>query len=139
MFSNTSSTRILSGKLSKRVWTSGSRAQSLRFWVLFTIQLYRTLPAAFDVKLPVLKAPWPVFLQQPGHCPVREQPAVILASRTVVAFVLGIDDPLDGRATVRTRFAIPAVNGHTRPKRGHFGWEFAAGLVQQPRGPLVES
>src|SRR5262249_61342096 len=69
---------------------------------------------------------------------VGEQRAPRLTAGTVVGLVLGMDDPLHGRAAHRARQTVPAVHGHRRTERGDALRESLAHLVPQTLRPLTE-
>ena len=81
---------------------------------------------------------WPIVFEQPRERAVGEDPPVGLAARAVVRLVIGITDPLHGRAADRARLAEATVDGHLRTERGHLLGEAVAGLGPEPLDPFDE-
>src|SRR5258706_13390548 len=82
----------------------------------------------------VVDRPGPVVLQEPRERAVGEQPAASLATRTVVALVLRVDDPLHGGAAHRAGLLEAAVHRHLVVNPGPLLGKAVAGLrAQQPR------
>src|SRR5579862_657150 len=81
----------------------------------------------------------PVAVQKAGKGAICEKLAAGLAVHTVVGFVVGVANPLDRRAALDARLAIPAMNRHVFAEGGYLFREIAAGLVAQSLGPEGKS
>src|SRR5215203_3981939 len=80
----------------------------------------------------------PVVAQESGQRPIRQQPPVGLASRTVVGLVVPVANPLHRRAAVGARLPVAAVHRHPIVEGGHLLREALARLAAQPARPLDE-
>ena len=74
--------------------------------------------------------------EETGEGSVGQQPPSGLARGAVVCLVRGIDDTLDGRATVWAGVSVSAVHRHALVKGAHLVGETLTGLVPQPRDPV---
>src|SRR6266850_2868096 len=64
-----------------------------------------------------LQRAWPVVFEKARKRSVGQDTSARLATRAIVAFVLGVDDPLDRGAAHRTRLPEASVDGHRVMKR----------------------
>ena len=87
------------------------------------------------MSLDVVDGARPVVLEQAGHRAVGQNAAARLAARAVVRLVVGVADPLDGRAADRTRLPEAAV--HPTPElHAHVPVDIAAIPVQVPAASM---
>ena len=85
-----------------------------------------------------LERSMPVVFQEPGKRAIREHAATGLAARAVVAFVLCVDDALDGGIADGTGFLETAMDGHLVTKRGDLFGEAAFQLATKMIDPYEE-
>src|SRR5437899_11284380 len=80
----------------------------------------RPTPRLRPPPFPLVDRPRPVVFQQPRQRPIGQELAARLTARTIIALVLGIDDPLNRRPAHETWLSEPAMHGHLRPKGSDF-------------------
>src|SRR5437868_2512032 len=86
---------------------------------------------SFSLVLQRLDGPGPVVLEQARQRAVGQQLAASLAARTIVGFILGVTDALNGCATYRAGLAIASMNRHACVKGGDFLGEGVRGFCTQ--------
>ena len=77
----------------------------------------------------------PIGAEQPREAAVGKELAAGLAGRTVVGFVIGVSNTLNGRAATRTRLAKAAVNGHFGTECSHTFGKLFSGLGDEAVHP----
>ena len=80
----------------------------------------------------------PVALEKPRQRSVGEELPAGLASRAVVAFVVGVDNPLHRRTADRAWLFEASVDRHRFAERRHLFWEPPAGLSTQSINPFQQ-
>ena len=92
----------------------------------------RAAVSAFEL----LDTPWPVLLEQPRQCPVGQQPAAGLTSRTIVRLVCGIANSLHRRAAHGARLTKTPMDRHLFSKGSHLLRESLTGFPSQSVDPF---
>src|SRR5206468_319399 len=96
------------------------------------------LTSAFDMRFPLIQTTRPVLFEQARERAICEQAPFSLAGRAVVALVLCINDPLDGRTAGRAWLAVSSVYGHLRPKCCDLRRKVGSCFRTQPVDPFRE-
>ena len=86
----------------------------------------------------LFKGARPVFFQQTGQRPIRQQPAAGLTPGAVIGFSGGVANALNRFAANRTGFSIATVDSHVFAKGGHFFRKTIANFLSQPLGPIPQ-
>ena len=89
--------------------------------------------------LKLVEGSGPIFFEQFGQDAVGQKLASGLAVRTIVAFGLRINDPLNRGVADQTRFPIASVYCHTLTKSGYLLRELTSCFGSESADPVLKN